>query len=229
MSYDSIYPQFDEIPNSYVVPQTLMPKNYQLLMQLQVLFVNPAGGLISSQATAPTRQSIDAILGEAIAEIPNCKKDFENEFSSNKTKFKGYLDKIKTAIEAEIARNQGILDKQDKDSKEIAKQMDSSQNKNVESLIGNLPWIVAILCALFVGLIFIIRTFPPDIQIEWVASGQVIQLLTVVTLLLIILCLAVTHVILENTVGTLLGGIGGYVLSQGVGRAAAREASRNKQ
>ncbi len=111
--------------------------------------------------------------------------------------------------------------------KQIA-ELEKAQSANVGDLIQKLPELVGILCALFVGLILLIRFYPPEQQTEWVASGQVIQLLTVVTLLLIILCLAITHVILENTVGTLLGGIGGYVLSQGIGRAAAREASRAK-
>ena len=48
--------------------------------------------------------------------------------------------------------------------------------------------------------------------------------------LLIIICvLGISEILKENTLGTLLGGIGGYVLSQGVGRAARHEANRDSQ
>ena len=104
-----------------------------------------------------------------------------------------------------------------------------NQAKVVNDLVEKLPMILGILCALFAVIILLVRFFPDTIQIEWVGSGQVIQLLTVVTLLLIILCLAVTDILKENTIGTLLGGIGGYVLSQGIGRAAARAATRTQQ
>jgi ABC-type multidrug transport system fused ATPase/permease subunit len=104
-----------------------------------------------------------------------------------------------------------------------------NQAKVVNALVEKLPIILGILCALFAVIILLVRFFPDNIQIEWVGSGQVIQLLTVVTLLLIILCLAVTDILKENTIGTLLGGIGGYVLSQGIGRAAARAATRTQQ
>jgi len=85
---------------------------------------------------------------------------------------------------------------------------------------------MGILALFGVAAIFLVRFFPEAVQVEWVVSGQVIQLLTVVTLLLIILCLALTSIIKEETIGTLLGGIGGYVLSQGIGRAAGRAAVR---
>jgi hypothetical protein len=88
---------------------------------------------------------------------------------------------------------------------------------------------MAVLALFGAIVILLVRTFGTEIQMEWVASGQVIQLLTVVTLLLIILCLALSNIIKENTVGTLLGGIGGYVLSQGIGRAASRAAVRSDQ
>jgi hypothetical protein len=64
---------------------------------------------------------------------------------------------------------------------------------------------------------------------EWVASGQVIQFVTVMVLLSVITALSLSNVLKENTLGTLLGGIAGYVLAQGVGRAAARDAARGVQ
>jgi membrane protein YqaA with SNARE-associated domain len=47
-------------------------------------------------------------------------------------------------------------------------------------------------------------------------------------LLSVVLALGLAEILKENTLGTLLGGIGGYVLAQGVGRAAAREVSRGQ-
>jgi membrane protein YqaA with SNARE-associated domain len=57
---------------------------------------------------------------------------------------------------------------------------------------------------------------------EWVASGQVIQFTTVMILLSALMALGLTQILTEQTLGTLLGGLAGYVLAQGVGRATAR-------
>lgn len=40
------------------------------------------------------------------------------------------------------------------------------------------------------------------------------------------MALGLAGLLTENTLGTLLGGIGGYVLSQGIGRSAARAAMK---
>lgn len=179
--------------------------------------------------TLPTRQKISQYLDEAIKEMGDAPEQAKKQFANSVAGFKKYCADLSSAVVKEIERRETAHKVLVNASDELAKQLgelEKAQGKNVSDLIQQLPWLVGILCGLFVGLILIIRFYPPEQQTEWVASGQVIQLLTVVTLLLIILCLAVTHVILENTIGTLLGGIGGYVLSQGIGRAAAREASR---
>jgi hypothetical protein len=108
----------------------------------------------------------------------------------------------------------------------LSEQLRKLQSATVTSVVASLPWLMGILALFGVAAIFLVRFFPEAVQVEWVVSGQVIQLLTVVTLLLIILCLALTSIIKEETIGTLLGGIGGYVLSQGIGRAAGRAAAR---
>ena len=82
--------------------------------------------------------------------------------------------------------------------------------------------IIGVIGLLSIGTIFVIRLFPPDLQQQWVASGQVIQFVTVMILLSVIMALGLASILKENTLGTLLGGIAGYVLSQGVGRAAAQ-------
>src|ERR1043165_3629724 len=81
--------------------------------------------------------------------------------------------------------------------------------------------IIGVIGLLSIGTIFVIRLFPPQLQEQWVASGQVIQFVTVMILLSVIMALGLASILKENTLGTLLGGIAGYVLSQGVGRAAA--------
>jgi prefoldin subunit 5 len=82
--------------------------------------------------------------------------------------------------------------------------------------------IIGVIGMLSIGTIFVIRSFPPALQEQWVASGQVIQFVTVMILLSVIMALGLASILKENTLGTLLGGIAGYVLSQGVGRAAAQ-------
>jgi hypothetical protein len=92
---------------------------------------------------------------------------------------------------------------------------------------GNLPLLLLILGTACVSTILGIKLFDKDIQMEWVASGQVIQFVTVMILLSVILALGLSSTLKENTLGTLLGGLAGYVLAQGVGKSAAREATRS--
>ncbi len=88
-------------------------------------------------------------------------------------------------------------------------------------------WVALLVIGVFsVGTILAVKLFTPEIQMEWVASGQVIQFVTVMILLSVVMALGLAGILKENTLGTLLGGIAGYVLAQGVGRAAAREVSR---
>ena len=98
----------------------------------------------------------------------------------------------------------------------------AAQQKISDSLV----WIIGIVGFFSVLVIAAIRLFAERLQIEWVASGQVIQFVTVMILLSVITALALSNILKENTLGTLLGGIAGYVLAQGVGRAAAREVVR---
>ena len=88
---------------------------------------------------------------------------------------------------------------------------------------------ILVIGALSIAAIALVRWFPNNVMLEWVESGQVIQFVTVMILLSVIMALGLAGVIEENTLGTLLGGIGGYVLSQGVGRSAARAALREQE
>lgn len=90
------------------------------------------------------------------------------------------------------------------------------------SLQENLYLMILIIGGLSILAIITIRAFPPVVMLEWVVSGQVIQFVTVMVLLSAIMALGLSDQITENTLGTLLGGIAGYVLSQGVGKVIPR-------
>lgn len=109
--------------------------------------------------------------------------------------------------------------------KDLTEQLKQSVTKN--SLTANLYLMITIIGGLSILAIAIVRWFPEPVMLEWVESGQVIQFVTVMILLSAIMALGLAGLLTENTLGALLGGIGGYVLSQGVGRTAARNAIRD--
>lgn len=98
-----------------------------------------------------------------------------------------------------------------------------------ESLTSNFPWFIALFGGLSLAAIFVVSHFcTPELQMEWVASGQITQFVTVMILMIVITMLGLSKTINGETLGTLLGGVAGYVLAQGVGRAAAHDASRKQ-
>lgn len=99
------------------------------------------------------------------------------------------------------------------------------QSVPATKVAGQLAWIIAIFCVFGILMFLSVRAFPNDVQIELIASGQVIQFATVMVLLIVVCVLGMSGFLIENTLGILLGGIGGYVLSQGVGRAVSRAAN----
>lgn len=86
------------------------------------------------------------------------------------------------------------------------------------SVEKNLPMLLIIIGSLSLLAMLLVRLFPETVMKEWVISGQVIQFVTVMILLSAIMALGLSGILKENTLGTLLGGIAGYVLSQGVGK-----------
>lgn len=103
------------------------------------------------------------------------------------------------------------------------------QSAPANKVADQLAWIIAIFCIFGILMFLALKVFDTDVQLELVASGQVIQFSTVMVLLIVVCVLGMSQFLKENTLGTLLGGIGGYVLSQGVGRAASRATSREIQ
>jgi hypothetical protein len=86
--------------------------------------------------------------------------------------------------------------------------------------------IMAVFCLFAIAIFMAVKMFSDTIQIELVASGQIIQFATVMVILIVVCVLGISAILKENTLGPLLGAIGGYVLSQGVGRAASRAATK---
>ncbi len=103
------------------------------------------------------------------------------------------------------------------------------KSETKDSLKSNLHLMILVIGGLSIGAIALVRWFPEPVMLEWVESGQVIQFVTVMILLSVIMALGLAGLLTENTLGTLLGGIGGYVLSQGVGRSAARAAIKEHE
>ena len=110
------------------------------------------------------------------------------------------------------------------------KQLIEAQSKvSTKQTLGSNLWLMILSIGLLsIHAIVAVRLFPEEVMMEWVASGQVIQFVTVMILLSAIMALGLSGLIAGETLGTLLGGIGGYVLSQGVGRSVARLASRGQ-
>jgi hypothetical protein len=194
----------------------------------------------AANAVADLRTALRQLLASDAIKAVDVQKFREQMLNDEKLKAYDAAIDLSAKLRAQTSKNYDDMagktetlvrvygDRLNKLSEALAGQT-KNQAKVVNALVEKLPMILGILCALFAVIILLVRFFPDATQIEWVGSGQVIQLLTVVTLLLIILCLAVTDILKENIIGTLLGGIGGYVLSQGIGRAAARAATRNQQ
>jgi hypothetical protein len=131
-----------------------------------------------------------------------------------------FIDKEQSEIEA-VKAETGRLIKALQDRR--AELFKHNQVAETQQNIFQYLWIIiGVIGLLSIGTIFVIKQFTPDIQQQWVASGQVIQFVTVMILLSVIMALGLASILKENTLGTLLGGIAGYVLSQGVGRAAAQ-------
>lgn len=141
--------------------------------------------------------------------IDSLKKRFEDAKNTNATSVDQYT-KLVRALRERRAKLQNAL----------------NTRSPQQQITANLPIILMILGGACVLAIIGVRFFDREIQMEWVASGQVIQFVTVMVLLSVITALALSDVLKENTLGTLLGGIAGYVLAQGVGRAAARDVAR---
>jgi hypothetical protein len=105
---------------------------------------------------------------------------------------------------------------------EVARQTQSAPNE----IAANLFKYLVVLLAFCVLIILTLRTYHSDQQMEWIKSGQIIQAMTIIVLTFSILALGLSSHMSNEVLGTLLGAIAGYVLSQGIRSAAARERTK---
>jgi hypothetical protein len=131
-----------------------------------------------------------------------------------------FIERKQNELEAIKAETGRLLEALQKRQAALSLHNDVAETK--QDIFQYLWIIIGVIGLLSIGTIFVIKLFTPDLQQQWVASGQVIQFVTVMILLSVIMALGLASILKENTLGTLLGGIAGYVLSQGVGRAAAQ-------
>ena len=135
-------------------------------------------------------------------------------------------DRARLASEAPLANNLASAWEKRRDA--LVKAAAGQRKQTTDLFVAILPYIVLIFCVFGLSVIAVIRIFDEPVQLEWVASGQVIQFASVMVLLIVVASLGILHILEKEGIGTLLGAIAGYVLSQGVGRAAARAATREQ-
>ena len=144
---------------------------------------------------------------------------------------KHIIDSLQTSLTTFLTGQTNLAAAEKKYLEALKKRRSSVQDKlnaaHPAFQIGSYLWLLILILAFAcVSTILGIKLFDANLQMEWVASGQVIQFVTVMILLSVILALGLSSKLSENTLGTLLGGIAGYVLAQGVGRSAARNVER---
>jgi hypothetical protein len=139
--------------------------------------------------------------------------------ASKRQSLLGFIDDRRKENEANKAQLGKLIEALQKRRSALLQHVSAA---TAQTKVGDDLWlIIGIIGLLSISTIVVVRFFPADIQAQWVGSGQVIQFVTVMILLTVIMALGLAGILKENTLGTLLGGIGGYVLSQGVGKAAA--------
>ncbi len=109
---------------------------------------------------------------------------------------------------------------------EYQRRLHDAQAKDANTMladktVGKLPWIIVILGVFCLSIMVMVRRFEPEVQLLWVNSGQVIQFMTVTIIIIVVLALGLSANLHEESLGTLLGTIGGYILSNGVARSTA--------
>jgi len=170
------------------------------------------------------------------ADVEGFCRDYQDKakFTELKTAYLQALHNAKEKLVADqktatamVPRIQKVMDAWSVYRGTLAKAIEES---SAQGKVADQLWLIIGVFCIFA--IFIFRTvwiFEAPIQLELVASGQVIQFATVMVILIVVCVLGISGVLHENTLGTLLGAIGGYVLSQGVGRAASRAATQAAQ
>jgi hypothetical protein len=144
------------------------------------------------------------------------------------------VDKLTRELQKEVKRIGRTQAQNADDARQLAglKQwLDRLRDKSEagsSDVIDKLPVLIAFLGIFSLSIMVMVRRFTPEIQREWVQSGQVIQFMTVTVIVIAVLSLGLAQMLSRENLGTLLGTIGGYVLAQGIGRSAARKDPQDK-
>ncbi|MEA3016111.1 MAG: hypothetical protein QOI38_833 [Sphingomonadales bacterium] len=120
------------------------------------------------------------------------------------------------------------LEREREDLEERKQQIVTEMSNQVASarVAGIMPVILVIIFTLGLVMLIAARLFSPEIQSELVCSGQLIQYATILILFGALIALGLADKLQEQTLAALLGGLAGYVLSQGVGQKEQRQVLR---
>lgn len=168
-----------------------------------------------------------SLIDTASMACSTVEQDFSSMAQAVSADTKELIDRLESDVSeysAELSSVIEFLPRVKAKKEEVSKLL--SQDDTRVFLRDTVYWLVAVIGVFGVVSILAIQVFPARIAMEWVSSGQVIQFVTVTILLSVVMSLGLSGILQEDTLGTLLGGIGGYVLSQGVGRAAAHRAKQ---
>jgi hypothetical protein len=135
---------------------------------------------------------------------PNHDKDLKNVSDS----LNQSISNLQTRDEKVNASNSKLLDALKHRRTLLQDKLNSGQAQL--QIVNYLPVILGILSFGGFATILAIRLFDSDIQMEWVASGQVIQFVTVMVLLSVIVALGLSNILKEQVLGTLLGRVDGF-------------------
>jgi hypothetical protein len=163
------------------------------------------------------------------------KNEKNHEMAHLRSQMSKAFDIVAKQLQAQIdelkqkaPRAQRLLEAWMKYKEKVQKALED-QTPSAIKVADQLWIIIGVFCLFWILMFLTVRAFSEEVQMELIASGQVIQFATVMVLLIVVCVLGMSKFLADNTLGTLLGGIGGYVLSQGVGRAVRREAVREAQ
>jgi hypothetical protein len=186
---------------------------------------------------------IQSLYPQVFPEGPRGAIDFANSCVSSQTAYKdadfdGTLTKDTDDLRKTIEKRNDELAQRKKQLQVLVNDLNNRKTTLQNAIIArsrpsaaqqitSYIWLIMLIIgASGVLTMLVVWLFDETIQMEWVASGQVIQFVTVMILFSVIMALGLSDILKEQTLGTLLGGIAGYILAQGVGRAALHQASK---
>jgi hypothetical protein len=131
------------------------------------------------------------------------------------------------AMRRELSASADSVDdlEREKAEQETRKQEVITQMSNgvaAARVAATMPWILVIIFTMGVVMLLGARLFSPAIQSELVCSGQLVQFATILILFGALIALGLADKLQEQTLAALLGGLAGYVLSQGIGQKDQR-------